>query len=108
MAKIYRAVLKHPAEESLVKQLLGGVLLKDERTPVAASDCRITGEREIELTLEQGKYHQVKRMVAAAGNRVETLTRIQFGALTLPEDLKPGEWKWISSRAEIKIGRAHV
>lgn len=101
VAKIYRAVLKHPAEESLVKQLLGGVLLKDERTTVAASDCRITGEHEIELTLEQGKYHQVKRMVAAAGNRVETLTRIQFGALTLPVDLKPGEWKWISSRAEI-------
>ena len=52
-------------------------------------------------TRSQGKYHQVKRMVAAAGNRVETLTRIQFGALTLPVDLKPGEWKWISSRAEI-------
>ena len=45
-------------------------------------------------------------MVAAAGNRVETLTRIQFGALTLPEDLKPGEWKWISSRAEITRKKA--
>jgi 16S rRNA pseudouridine516 synthase len=51
----------------------------------------------LRLTLIEGKYHQVKRMIAAVGNRVESLHRPQFGALTLPPDLKPGEWIWIAS-----------
>ena len=96
-AKIYRAVLKHPAEESLVKQLLGGVLLKDERTPVAASDCRITGEHEIELTLEQGKYHQVKRMLAARGAPVLYLKRLSMGPLTLDAELPIGGWRELTA-----------
>ncbi|HNK20335.1 MAG TPA: 16S rRNA pseudouridine(516) synthase, partial [Piscinibacter sp.] len=47
------------------------------------------------LTLTEGKYHQVKRMVAAAGNRVEALHRSAFGALVLPADLAPGQWRWV-------------
>ena len=47
------------------------------------------------MTLTEGKYHQVKRMVAAVGNRVEALHRSQFGALTLPADLVPGQWRWL-------------
>jgi 16S rRNA pseudouridine516 synthase len=49
------------------------------------------------MTLTEGKYHQVKRMVAAAGNRVETLHRSRFGALSLPADLAPGQWRWIEA-----------
>jgi 16S rRNA pseudouridine516 synthase len=48
------------------------------------------------MTLAEGKYHQVKRMVAAISNRVEGLKRIQIGDLTLPEDLKIGQWRWLS------------
>lgn len=47
------------------------------------------------LTISQGKYHQVKRMVAACGNRVVALHRIKVGAYELPADLKPGEWCWL-------------
>jgi 16S rRNA pseudouridine516 synthase len=45
--------------------------------------------------LTEGKYHQVKRMVAAVGNRVESLHRSSFGSLVLPADLAPGQWRWV-------------
>ena len=48
------------------------------------------------MTLAEGKYHQVKRMVAAISNRVEGLKRIQIGELKLPQDLKVGEWRWLN------------
>jgi 16S rRNA pseudouridine516 synthase len=53
-------------------------------------------EHHLRLTLTEGKYHQVKRMLAAVGNRVETLHRSQIGGLHLPEDLAPGQWRWLS------------
>jgi 16S rRNA pseudouridine516 synthase len=46
--------------------------------------------------LTEGKYHQVKRMVAAVGNRVEALHRSRIGDLALPEDLQPGQWRWLN------------
>jgi 16S rRNA pseudouridine516 synthase len=51
----------------------------------------------LRLTLTEGKYHQVKRMVAAVGNRVEALHRSQIGELKLPHDLEPGQWRWLSA-----------
>jgi len=58
------------------------------------------------MTLTQGKYHQVKRMVAAVGNRVEGLHRSQIGAFHLPEDLAPGQWRWLSEADLIALGAA--
>ena len=60
-----------------------------------AAACEAVGTHGIRLTLTEGKYHQVKRMVAAAGNRVEGLHRSTFGALALPADLAPGQWRWL-------------
>lgn len=51
----------------------------------------------MQLTLTEGKYHQVKRMLAAVGNRVEALHRAQIGQLVLPADLAPGQWRWLSA-----------
>ncbi|MCL2345059.1 MAG: hypothetical protein FWC58_04300, partial [Desulfobulbus sp.] len=47
--------------------------------------------------LTEGKYHQVKRMLAAVGNRVAALHRETVGGLTLPDDLPPGQWRWLSA-----------
>jgi 16S rRNA pseudouridine516 synthase len=58
----------------------------------------------LRLTLTEGKYHQVKRMVAAVSNRVEALHREAVGELTLPPDLKPGEWRWLSAADLQKLG----
>ena len=53
------------------------------------------GTHGLRLTLTEGKYHQVKRMVAAVGNRVEGLHRSAYGKLALPADLAPGAWRFL-------------
>ncbi len=93
--KVYLATTKHPLDQGHIDQLLGGVLLNDEPEPIAAAGAEIIGEHLLRLTVTEGKYHQVKRMVAAAGNRVEALHREAVGELFLPENLKPGEWCWL-------------
>ena len=70
--------------------------------PIAALGCVATGEYTLHLTLGEGKYHQVKRMVAAAGNRVEALQRIAIGELRLPEDLPERQWRWLTQE-ELKL-----
>lgn len=93
--KVYEVTTDRPVDQHQVQRLLGGVMLDDEPTPVRAEGCEITGERALRLTLVQGKYHQVKRMVAAVGNHVVGLHRSRFGALVLPDDLAPGKWRWL-------------
>jgi 16S rRNA pseudouridine516 synthase len=63
--------------------------------PGGRGRLRAVDETHLRLTLTEGKYHQVKRMVAAVGNRVEALHRSRFGPLALPADLAPGQWCWI-------------
>jgi 16S rRNA pseudouridine516 synthase len=54
------------------------------------------------LIIDEGRYHQVRRMLAAVGNSVDKLARIQMGALPLPDDLQPGAWRTIEE-ADIGI-----
>lgn len=105
MGKTYRVSCKHPVDAGMLEKLLGGVLLHDETAPLAARRCVRTGERELELTIAEGKYHQVKRMVAAAGNRVEALHRSAVGEYELPPELALGCWKWLEA-AELEKLRA--
>ncbi len=94
--KLYVATTDIPATDALVEQLLSGVQLHDEPAPLAATSCRRLGEHEIEIVLEQGKYHQVKRMLAAAGNHCTALRRTAIGGLTLDMlDLEEGEWRYL-------------
>jgi 16S rRNA pseudouridine516 synthase len=93
--KVYEVQCKHEVDTKQVAALLAGVVLEDDPKPVKAAACEAVGTHGIRLTLTEGKYHQVKRMVAAAGNRVEGLHRSTFGALALPADLAPGQWRWL-------------
>ena len=95
--KVYVAGCKHPVTPAMVDKLLAGVVLDDDPKPVKASACRALDSQTLELTLTEGKYHQVKRMIAAVGNRVETLHRGRIGAIELPPDLAPGAWRWLTS-----------
>jgi len=95
--KLYQVHNKHPVTAQQVEQLLAGVVLDDDPKPVRAAACVQTGERDLDLTLTEGKYHQVKRMLAAVGNRVEALHRAQIGRLRLPADMPPGAWRWLSA-----------
>ena len=76
----------------------------DEYEPIAAAAAEIAGENLLRLTLTEGKYHQVKRMVAAVSNRVEALHRESVGELSLPADLQPGEWRWLTPVDLQKLG----
>ena len=93
--KVYEVTTKHPLDERQITRLKSGVVLDDDPKPVAAADAQALGEHHLQLTLTEGKYHQVKRMVAAVGNRVEALHRSRIGGLALPADLAPGEWRWL-------------
>lgn len=94
--KVYEVTCKHPVDASQIAHILKGVQLIDEPAPIAALSCEKISDHVIHMTLAEGKYHQVKRMVAAISNRVEGLKRIQIGELTLPDDLAVGEWRWLS------------
>jgi|CXWL01.1.fsa_nt_gi 16S rRNA pseudouridine516 synthase len=95
--KVYEVGTKHEVDEAQVAALLAGVVLHDDPLPARAVACTRTASHALQLTLIDGRYHQVKRMLAAVGNRVETLHRSAFGSLTLPPDLAPGGWRWLSA-----------
>jgi 16S rRNA pseudouridine516 synthase len=94
--KTYRVFAKHAVDDAQIQVLLAGVQLHDEPALLAALSCKRVDEKVLELQIDQGKYHQVKRMVAAAGNRVAQLHRIAVGALVLDAgplvELAEGEW----------------
>lgn len=95
--KVYLATTHEAVTDALVQQLLSGVQLNDEPAPLAAVRCEKRGEHQLEIVLEQGKYHQVKRMLAAAGNHCEALERIAIGGLLLADlQLDLGEWVYLS------------
>jgi len=96
--KIYVATTHDPVTPELVAKLLAGVKLHDEPAPLAAVTCRKVDTHQIEIVLEQGKYHQVKRMLAAAGNHCVALCRTQIGQLKLAElGLAEGEWCYLDA-----------
>ncbi len=91
--KVYQATTAEPVTAELVAHMLAGVQLNDEPAPLKAVSCVQRGEHTLEIVLEQGKYHQVKRMLAAAGNHCSALHRSQIGGLTLESlGLEEGEW----------------
>jgi 16S rRNA pseudouridine516 synthase len=94
--KVYEVETADPVDNTQLARLLQGVVLDDDPRPVRAAACEATGERALRLTLTEGKYHQVKRMLAAVGNRVTRLHRSRIGRLELPPELAPGEWRWLT------------
>ena len=103
--KVYVVTSKHALDDAVVNALLTGVVLNDDPQPVAALACERIADRVLTLTLTEGKYHQVKRMLAAVGNRVEALHRAQVGQLALDTNLQPGQWRWLSA-ADLAMLRA--
>jgi len=93
--KVYEIECIDPVTPAQVDQLRRGVVLHDDPLPVRAAACDATGAHTLRMTLLEGKYHQVKRMVAAAGNTVQALHRSAYGVLDLPPDLAPGQWRWL-------------
>lgn len=94
--KRYIATTKHPVDDAQLAALAGGVELNDAPgVSVAAHAVDKVDDTHLAITIGEGRYHQVKRMIAAAGNRCEALHRAAVGRLELPADLAPGQWRWI-------------
>lgn len=100
--KVYEVNTEQPLDAKQVQRLLDGVLLDDSPKPVRAAACEAVTDHHLRLTLTEGKYHQVKRMLVAVGNKVVGLHRSQIGGMTLPADLAPGQWRWLSED-ELKL-----
>lgn len=92
--KVYHAELDRPLEGhegGLFSS--GSLMLNGESKPLLPAKLEILGEKEALVTLHEGRYHQVRRMFAAAGNHVLRLRRISIGGLALPEELAEGDWR---------------
>lgn len=91
--KTYLATVDHDLDPALVAPFASGtLLLEGEKAPCAPAELRLIDSRTAELTLTEGKYHQVRRMFASQGWTVLALHRPRFGDLTLGE-LPTGQWR---------------
>ncbi len=96
--KIYHAILDRPLEGHEGELFASGTLvLNNENRPLLPAALEVLGEKEARVTLHEGRYHQVRRMFAAAGNHVLELKRISIGGLSLPDDLDEGDWRELTS-----------
>ena len=92
-AKTYRAWLADPVDTSAIVLFEEGVMLNGEKHPTKPAQLEIVSPQECLLTIHEGRYHQVKRMFAALGNKVEKLHREQIGSFKLGADLAEGEYR---------------
>ncbi len=106
VAKVYRMQTADPVTEQQIQHLQQGVELRNESGIFAATDVILLAENELQLTIHQGVYHQVKRMLAAVGNKVERLHRQQIGALVLPE-LEQGKWIYLDEQ-QVKLAKTRM
>ena len=110
--KIYRVWLRTPitVEKSiaLIEQFSQGIQLQGESSLTKPAILTLVTDTDVDnevlLTITEGRYHQVKRMIAAISNRVEGLKRIQIGELKLPDDLEVGDWRWLTASDMAKLG----
>lgn len=94
VAKVYRATLARPLQGHEADLFASGALvLEGEDKPLKPAVLEVVSPTVARLTVTEGRYHQVRRMFAAAGNHVEALHRERLGGLALPADLAPGEWR---------------
>lgn len=96
VAKTYRVWTADPIPADAIAQFAAGVMLRGEKEPTKPAQLELVATHEALLTIHEGRYHQVKRMFAAIGNKVERLHRERIGALQLPADLAEGEYRYLT------------
>ncbi|WP_412497929.1 16S rRNA pseudouridine(516) synthase RsuA [Vibrio furnissii] len=96
--KTYRVWLADAVQADYAEQLAHGIELRNERELTLPAHMELVNadENEVLLTIHEGKYHQVKRMFAALGNKVEALHRERVGEIVLDESLEPGEYRYLT------------
>ncbi len=96
VAKLYEATLAQPLRGDEAEIFASGTLmLHGEKKPLLPAKLEVVSQSVVRLEICEGRYHQVKRMFGAVGNRVVALHRVRFGEFSV-EDLKPSEYKILS------------
>jgi 16S rRNA pseudouridine516 synthase len=98
VAKTYRVWTADPIPTEAIAQFAAGVMLRGEKEPTKPAQLELVSANEALLTIHEGRYHQVKRMFAAIGNKVERLHRERIGELQLPSDLELGEYRALNQQ----------
>ncbi|HXH03184.1 MAG TPA: 16S rRNA pseudouridine(516) synthase RsuA [Candidatus Competibacteraceae bacterium] len=104
-AKTYRVVLAEPLPADAVQRLRQGLLLHGEDQPTRPAELVPESERVARLTVYEGRYHQVKRMFAALGNRVLALHRERIGGIALDSALGPGQYRALTADEIASVDR---
>lgn len=92
--KVYRVGLRDPVADDTATRFAEGVQLQGENALTLPAGLEVINPQEVFLTITEGKFHQVKRMFAAVGNRVVALHRQKIGAIYL--DIEPGQWRYLT------------
>jgi 16S rRNA pseudouridine516 synthase len=95
--KTYEVVLAEPVANDQLALLEQGVLLRNETKPTRPCVIHRKSPNQVTVQLHEGKYHQVKRMFAAVGNRVTALHRVAIGGVTLTADLAEGQFRALTA-----------
>ncbi len=103
LGKIYEATLAEPIDESYIEMFERGIQLNGEKELTKPAKLEILAEQTARVELFEGRYHQVKRMFAALGNKVEALHREAIGPITLDDDLYEGEWRELTEEEVASI-----
>ncbi len=100
--KMYLVELDSPITENQIRILNDGVQLKKEKKRSLPAEIEVIEDQKIRMTISEGKYHQVKRMLAAVGNHVVTLHREKIAHIELDESLAEGQWRELTE-TEIRL-----
>lgn len=100
--KCYLVRTEKPLSEADLRALEEGVDIGDEKPTLPSKAC-LNPEGELLLTIREGRYHQVKRMLQAVGNQVVYLKRLSFGSLRLPEDLEIGQFRALTKEEQERL-----
>ncbi|MEZ9138861.1 MULTISPECIES: 16S rRNA pseudouridine(516) synthase RsuA [unclassified Shewanella] len=99
--KRYWVEVAEPLDEALIETFKEGVQLRSEDGLTKPAKLEILDDTHARLTISEGKYHQVKRMFAAVGNKVVNLHREAVGSIEMEDELLEGEWRFLTDE-EVK------
>ena len=91
--KIYAVELENAVSEDYHKKLEAGIALEGEKRRCLPATMQVIDDHHIQLSISEGKYHQVKRMITSLGNEVVSLHRLQIGGIALDPELEPGDYR---------------
>ena len=102
--KVYRVGLSRPIAEDVQDRFKQGIYLQGETELTRPAKLEVVEPKEVLLTITEGKFHQVKRMFSAVGNRVVSLHREKIGKIQL--DVAEGQWRYLADDEVASFGGA--